>query len=196
MSTEPTTNRTEPTTDSTGTTAQDGGSTPDLRGVHTLARRTWEAGRLRSLEARREQLEGLKRRVREGGDELAGAAQQIALGVTGGVLLGVIGAVVAVVLAGLNERRRELAILRSVGARPREIFFLLMIEAVGVTVAGALVGVAALAVLTAALAPLAAARPHPGRRQDLLLRRDGPCRDGRRQALNHRRFARWPIRCR
>ena len=76
MSTEPTTDRTESTTDSTGTTAQDGDSTPDLRGVHTLARRTWESGRLRSLEARREQLEGLKRLVREGGDELAAALQQ------------------------------------------------------------------------------------------------------------------------
>ena len=35
---------------------------------------------------------------------------------------------VAVVLAGLGERRRELAILRSVGAGPRVVFMLLAIE--------------------------------------------------------------------
>jgi putative ABC transport system permease protein len=65
---------------------------------------------------------------------------------------------VAVVLAGLNERRREIAILRSVGARPRDIFLLLMTEAVGITVIGALAGVVLLGVLTLALAPFAAAR--------------------------------------
>ena len=48
-------------------------------------------------------------------------------------------------LAGLNERRRELAILRSVGARPRDLFALLLIESVcvaglGIACAFALVG--------------------------------------------------------
>ncbi len=55
---------------------------------------------------------------------------------------------VAVMLAGLNERRRELAILRAVGARPRDITFLVLIEGFGVTliacvVALLLVGLAA-----------------------------------------------------
>jgi len=39
---------------------------------------------------------------------------------------------VAVILAGLNERRRELAILRSLGAGPRRILLLLAIEGVGI----------------------------------------------------------------
>ncbi len=39
---------------------------------------------------------------------------------------------IAVILAGLNERRRELAILRSVGAGPRRILLLLAIEGVGI----------------------------------------------------------------
>lgn len=42
---------------------------------------------------------------------------------------------------GLNERRRELAILRSVGARPRHILTLILIEAGLVTSSGVLVGV-------------------------------------------------------
>jgi putative ABC transport system permease protein len=45
------------------------------------------------------------------------------------------------ILASLNERRREMAILRSVGARPAHIFALLISEAVGVAALGMLVGV-------------------------------------------------------
>lgn len=43
---------------------------------------------------------------------------------------------VAVILAGLNERRRELAILRAVGAGPRHVMLLLATEGALVTVAG------------------------------------------------------------
>ena len=61
---------------------------------------------------------------------------------------------IAVVLASLNERRRELAILRSVGAKPRDIFTLLAMEAFAVALIGALLGVVLLGVLTALLAPI------------------------------------------
>ncbi len=50
---------------------------------------------------------------------------------------------VAVILAGLNERRRELAILRAVGAGPRQVLALLALEGGLVTLAGVLLGVAA-----------------------------------------------------
>lgn len=60
---------------------------------------------------------------------------------------------VAVVLAGLGERRRELAILRSVGARPRDLFALLALEGAAITLAGALLGVLLLAALAAGLGP-------------------------------------------
>jgi putative ABC transport system permease protein len=90
--------------------------------------------------------------------QVVGMAERVLLAVSAMVVAVGLAGLVAVMLAGLNERRRELAILRSVGAQPREIFFLLVIEAVGVTVAGAVVGVALLALLTAALAPLAMAR--------------------------------------
>jgi len=60
---------------------------------------------------------------------------------------------VAVVLAGLGERRRELAILRSVGARPVDLLALLAFEGAAMTLAGAVTGVLSLALLTAALGP-------------------------------------------
>jgi putative ABC transport system permease protein len=44
-------------------------------------------------------------------------------------------------LAGLNERRREMAVLRSVGAQPRHVFFLLAGEAGLLTLIGAALGV-------------------------------------------------------
>jgi putative ABC transport system permease protein len=47
----------------------------------------------------------------------------------------------AVVLAGLNERRRELAVLRAVGAAPRHVLGLLTLEGVWVTCAGVVLGV-------------------------------------------------------
>jgi len=65
---------------------------------------------------------------------------------------------VAVVLAGLDQRRRELAILRAVGARPRDILALLTFEGLGLTFIGALVGVLLLTVLSLVAAPLAEAR--------------------------------------
>ena len=46
----------------------------------------------------------------------------------------------AVILAGLNERRRELAILRAVGAGPRQVLLLLALEGALVTVAGVVMG--------------------------------------------------------
>ena len=90
--------------------------------------------------------------------QVVGMAERVLLAVSAMVVAVGLAGLVAVVLAGLNERRRELAILRSVGARPRDVFVLLMIEAVGITVVGALAGVALLGVLTLALAPFAAAR--------------------------------------
>ena len=68
----------------------------------------------------------------------------VAVGLTG---------LVAVILAGLNERRRELAILRSVGAAPREIFALLAIEGAALAALGAAMGALLVAVLVLLLAP-------------------------------------------
>jgi putative ABC transport system permease protein len=50
---------------------------------------------------------------------------------------------VAVILAGLNERRRELAVLRAVGAAPRHVLALLAAEGLMITLAGLVLGVLA-----------------------------------------------------
>lgn len=47
----------------------------------------------------------------------------------------------SVLFAGLNERRREMAILRASGASPRHVFFMLSGESVLLTVMGVLLGV-------------------------------------------------------
>jgi putative ABC transport system permease protein len=47
---------------------------------------------------------------------------------------------ISVLLAGLNERRREMAVLRSAGARPAHIFLLLCIESPVLTVGGIIAG--------------------------------------------------------
>jgi putative ABC transport system permease protein len=57
------------------------------------------------------------------------------------VLAGLLGMVTAI-LTSLNERRREMAILRSVGARPAHVFGLLMFEAGILASLGAIVGIA------------------------------------------------------
>lgn len=59
------------------------------------------------------------------------------------VVAGLIG-MLTTLLAGLNERRRELAILRSLGAGPSHLFLLLALEAMALTTAGIALGVAAL----------------------------------------------------
>ena len=55
------------------------------------------------------------------------------------VLTGLIGMLTAI-LTSLNERRREMAILRSVGARPWQVAGLLVMEAFGLALAGVLAG--------------------------------------------------------
>ncbi len=57
----------------------------------------------------------------------------------------------ATLLAGLNERRRELAILRALGASPQAIFAMLIIEGLLVTLVGIIAGTALLASLIATL---------------------------------------------
>lgn len=88
--------------------------------------------------------------------QVVGTAERVLLAVSAMVVVVGLAGLVAVVLAGLNERRRELAILRSVGARPRDVFVLLVVEAVGVMLLGAGLGVLLLAVATVALGPVVA----------------------------------------
>lgn len=65
---------------------------------------------------------------------------------------------VAVVLAGLNERRRELAVLRAVGAAPRHVMFMLAMEGAAVTLLGAAIGVVVVVSTVLAAGPFIQAR--------------------------------------
>ncbi len=62
--------------------------------------------------------------------------------------------ILVAILTSLNERRREIAILRSVGARPADVFLLLMGEAAFLAGAGAIAGLAILYAGLALLAPV------------------------------------------
>lgn len=71
------------------------------------------------------------------------------------VMVGVVSllGLVAVVLAGLNERRRELAVLRAVGAKPAHLLGLLALEGGLVTLLGVVAGAAITTLLMALGAP-------------------------------------------
>ncbi|WP_341890221.1 ABC transporter permease [Variovorax sp. YR752] len=79
-------------------------------------------------------------------DELwnvVGVGETLLLALSGLVALVSLAGLVATVLAGLNERRRELAVLRAVGAGPRHVLLLLAAEGLLVTLAGVALGVIA-----------------------------------------------------
>lgn len=72
---------------------------------------------------------------------VVGIVDRVLLAVSACVALAGLLGLLAAILTSLNERRREMAILRSVGARPRHIFGLLLLEAGLLAAAGALAGI-------------------------------------------------------
>ena len=82
--------------------------------------------------------------------EVIGAGERGLLAMSALVSVVSLAGLVAVILAGLNERRRELAILRAVGAGPREVLALLALEGALVTAGGVLLGLAIGAIALAA----------------------------------------------
>ena len=84
---------------------------------------------------------------------VVGVAERTLLAVSAMIVVIGLAGMVAVLLASLNERRRELSILRSVGAGPWQIAALLIIESVVATAFGALIGVALLALAALAVGP-------------------------------------------
>lgn len=81
--------------------------------------------------------------------EIAGVAERALSAVSWMVVaVGLAGMLVAL-LTGLAERRREMAVLRSVGARPSHVFALMLCEAAMLTAAGIVAGAGTLQVLVA-----------------------------------------------
>ena len=90
--------------------------------------------------------------------QVVGLVEKILLLVSALVVVIGLAGLVAVVLASLNERRRELAILRSVGASLPQILALLLIEGILLTICGALLGFALLSSLGVVFAPMLESR--------------------------------------
>jgi putative ABC transport system permease protein len=84
---------------------------------------------------------------------LIGAGERALLAASVLVSIVSLAGLVAVILAGLNERRRELAILRAVGCSPRTMLALLALEGALVTLAGVMLGLLLGALGLAAAAP-------------------------------------------
>ncbi len=77
---------------------------------------------------------------------LIGVAEYALFGVSAMVVLAGVLGLLATLLVSLNERRREMSVLRSVGARPGHIFALLLSEAAMLAFLGALTGLMAVQV--------------------------------------------------
>lgn len=90
--------------------------------------------------------------------ELIGIAEKALIAVSSFVVVvGLFGMLTALMMS-LNERRREMAILRSIGARPVHVFSLIIGESIMVTVAGIVVGILILYGLLMATQPMLISR--------------------------------------
>ncbi|WP_350283692.1 FtsX-like permease family protein [Nitrosomonas sp.] len=85
--------------------------------------------------------------------DIVGAGERALLLMSGLVALVSMAGLVSVVLAGLNERRRELAVLRAAGASLYHVLALLALEGILLTMAGIITGIAALATCILTLGP-------------------------------------------
>lgn len=85
--------------------------------------------------------------------EVVGAGEQALLLMSGLVALVSMAGLMSVVLAGLNERRRELAVLRAVGASLYHVLLLLALEGIMLTLLGIAAGIVSLGACILALGP-------------------------------------------
>ena len=90
--------------------------------------------------------------------QLVGVADTALMVIAGFVVLAGLLGMLTAILTSLNERRREMAILRSVGARARHVFTLLVAEAGLLATAGVAAGVGVAYLVMWAAAPLLANR--------------------------------------
>ncbi len=72
--------------------------------------------------------------------QIVGVAETALVAVSGMVVITALIGMMATIFSSLNERRREMAIFRAMGARPRVILSLLVIEAAVMAAVGAVIG--------------------------------------------------------
>ena len=87
-----------------------------------------------------------------------GTAERILLAVSAFVIAVGLVSILTSILTSLNERRREMSILRATGARPMHIFALLVIEAAVLGFVGAVLGALLIQLIFAIAAPILAAQ--------------------------------------
>jgi putative ABC transport system permease protein len=90
--------------------------------------------------------------------EVMGAAERILLAISAFVIAVGLVSILTSILTSLNERRREMSILRAVGARPYHVFALLVIEATVLGLIGAICGAILIQVIFAVAAPILSAQ--------------------------------------
>ena len=73
--------------------------------------------------------------------QVLGVVEKILLAISAMVIVIGLFSMLIILMTSMDERRREMAILRSVGARPVHVFTLVMGEALFVTIAGILLGI-------------------------------------------------------
>jgi putative ABC transport system permease protein len=83
--------------------------------------------------------------------EIVGVAENVLRGMSWCVITVVLVGMLTVLWSGLEERRREMAVLRAVGARPRHIFLLIIGESFLLTFGGVLAGICIAALTLSAL---------------------------------------------
>ncbi|WP_036565760.1 ABC transporter permease [Oceanospirillum beijerinckii] len=86
--------------------------------------------------------------------QLVSVAENALLIVAGFVVASGLVGLMAVILTGLNERRREIAILRTIGARPIQVMGLLVTESLLLTLMGILLGTLVFYLLLLVAAPV------------------------------------------
>ena len=90
--------------------------------------------------------------------QVMGTAERVLLAVSAFVIAVGLVSILTSILTSLNERRREMSILRATGARPGHIFALLIVEAAVLGLVGAILGAVLIQIIFAIAAPILSAQ--------------------------------------
>ncbi len=90
--------------------------------------------------------------------QVMGTAERVLLAVSAFVIAVGLVSILTSILTSLNERRREMSILRATGARPGHIFALLVLEAAALGFVGAVLGAVLIQGIFAVAAPILSAQ--------------------------------------
>ena len=90
--------------------------------------------------------------------QVMGTAERVLLAISAFVIAVGLVSILTSILTSLNERRREMSILRATGARPGHIFALLIVEATALGLLGAIFGAILIQLIFMIAAPILSAQ--------------------------------------